>query len=126
MIRYIFLLVIFGLTVALSAQKPEKELPKSPAGIQLKTNSRNQSVVLRNNQHQRRDMRFVKMNKTLKMNAKRMKALRKAESNHPDIKGNKDLLRQNNINQQKMLQKKMLEKKRAQRLKQQIRQRRTR
>lgn len=126
MIRYLLLLLVLVVPLTTKAQKPKKELPKNASAIQIKTNSRNQALVIRNNRHERKDLRVVRMNRTLKHNVRGMNTIKKSGIEHPNLKNKTAIKKRREVMQKKMQKKNMIKRKRAKSLKQQIKKRRTR
>ncbi len=95
----LILLTFMFVCINISAQetKPPKEVTNAKH-ISLRSNSRQQSVVKRDNFHQRRDIRMKQMKRTRKMSKQQKKAL--INKNNKTI--NKRKLKQKRVQQQKI------------------------
>jgi hypothetical protein len=122
---YTFLILLISLCAfEIDAQELKKEVKQeNKPKIEIRSNSRKQMAVMRDNQHQRRDLRFIKMNKKMRMSRQKMKAYYKQ---HLQNKANRNKVIKRKAPDVNMQKKKMMQRKRAQKQKQQINRKRTR
>ncbi len=99
-----------------NTQTQEDNKPK----LEIKASSRAQMSVIRDNYHRRRDMRFLQMNRKLRMNRQKMLAYYNGQIKKSQNNKNSELKKQNAAIQRK---RQAIQKKRLERQKQQLRNR---
>ncbi|MCW3785020.1 hypothetical protein [Plebeiibacterium sediminum] len=88
-----FWLCIIANTLGQEVNKKTQE-NKSPK-IEIKATSRSQMAVIRDNYHQRRDLRYLKMNKKMRMNKKKMISYHNSQLKQAPLKNRESIKRQN-------------------------------
>ncbi len=102
-------LCIIGNTMGQQVNKKKQEA--TPPKIEIKANSRSQIAVTRDNYHRRRDLRYIKMNKKMRMNKKKMISYHNSQIKNAQLKKRENIKRQNTSVQKRRnaIQKRRLE-----------------
>eukprot|EP01155_Anaeramoeba_flamelloides_P009200 Anaeramoba_flamelloidesa146657_43.p1 GENE.a146657_43~~a146657_43.p1 ORF type:complete len:124 (+),score=4.11 a146657_43:45-416(+) len=102
-------LCIIGNTVGQEVIKKKQDA--TPPKIEIKANSRSQMAVTRDNYHRRRDLRYIKMNKKMRMNKKKMISYHNSQIKNAQLKKRENIKRQNTAVQKRRnaIQKRRLE-----------------
>ncbi len=108
---------LFNINGQESDSNPQKSKTQK---LEIRSSSRSQMSVIRDNNHQRRDLRFLQMNKKVRMNKRNMISYYNTQLKKSHLKKSSEMKKQNAA----ILRKRQaIQKKRLQRQKQQLRNR---